>query len=206
MKTTPREMVAGIVLAAGGSKRFGDAKITLDWQGKPFLRHVSLTALQAGLCPLYIISGAYPQEVNQAVRDLPVDIIENPHWRKGLSSSLKLGVQCLLEDDLVSAVIIMLADQPQIPPELLKAMLKKYQQTQAQIIAPFIGEQRANPVLFNRTVFADLLTVQGDQGGRELIQRYDLVRLNWQDPSILCDVDTPSDYTALMKMHNFHSI
>ena len=86
------EKTAGIILAAGGSARFGSPKQLLDFHGKPFVRVIAETALAAGLDPVEVVTGAHADEVEAAVRDLPVKIIRNPEWEGGQSSSIRVGI------------------------------------------------------------------------------------------------------------------
>ena len=86
------EPIAGIVLAAGESTRFGQPKQLLDWRGEPFVRAVAKTALKAGLSPVIVVTGANAEQVEVAVQDLPVQIVRNPEWQSGQASSIKAGV------------------------------------------------------------------------------------------------------------------
>ncbi|MDW7755274.1 MAG: selenium cofactor biosynthesis protein YqeC, partial [Brevefilum sp.] len=76
---------AGVILAAGGSERLNTPKQLLDWQGKPFIHQVAQQALEAGLEPLIVVTGAYHDQVVQALAGLPAEIVHNPDWRKGQS-------------------------------------------------------------------------------------------------------------------------
>ena len=87
------EPIAGIVLAAGESTRFGQPKQLLDWRGEPFVRAVAKTALEAGLSPVIVVTGANAEQVEVAVQDLPVQIVRNPEWQSGQASSIKAGLR-----------------------------------------------------------------------------------------------------------------
>ncbi len=79
------ERTAGIILAAGEAKRFGQLKQLLDYHGQPFVRAVAKTALTAGLSPVVVVTGAQAEAVEAAVQDLPVTIIHNANWQTGQS-------------------------------------------------------------------------------------------------------------------------
>jgi molybdenum cofactor cytidylyltransferase len=209
------EPVAGIILAAGEARRFGRPKQLLDYHGQPFVRSVAKTALSSGLAPVVIVTGANAEAVEAAVCDLPVCIARNTDWKKGQSSSIKTGLQALgshsLQDgpphfseigtnrDGVGAAIFLLADQPQVPSTIIKALTDKHAQTLAAILAPLVAGQRANPVLFDRATFPNLMSLTGDVGGRAIFSNYPVVYLPWHDENLLMDIDTPADLEKLRK-------
>jgi len=190
------ESIAGIILAAGASQRMGQPKPLLLWHGKPFICHVARTALDAGLAPVVIVTGAHAEEVRAALADLPVEIVYNPNWAEGQSTSVRTGLQALPPE--TTAAIFLLADQPHIPAALVRALLEQHVQTRAPIVAPLIGEQRGNPVLFDRSTFPDLMSLHGDAGGRLIFSRYPAAYVPWHDPNLLLDVDTLEDYERLL--------
>jgi molybdenum cofactor cytidylyltransferase len=199
------EPVAGIILAAGGSSRFGQPKPMLDWHGKPFVRAVAETALAAGLSPVVVVTGAHAQAVESAIHDLPLTIHHNLDWQSGQSSSIRTGLagQPLLTGGRVGlrnvgSAIFLLADQPQVTPTVLRALSEEHAQTLAPIVAPLVQGQRTNPVLFDRLTFPDLMSLNGDIGGRALFNKYPHGYLTWQDESLLFDVDTPEEYGRLI--------
>jgi molybdenum cofactor cytidylyltransferase len=194
------EKTAGIILAAGGSTRFGQPKQLLDFHGKPFVRVVAETALAAGLKPVEVVTGAHAEEVEAAVRDLPVRIIRNPEWQTGQSSSIRTGVSALSEK--IGSTIFLLADQPQVSVQVLRALVERHAQDLPAVIAPYILDRRANPVLFDCKTFPDLLALEGDQGGRKIFSVFSPTYMDWLDERLLLDVDTPDDYRRLLESAN----
>jgi len=190
------ESVAGIILAAGASQRMRQPKPLLLWRGKSFICHVARTALDAGLAPVVIVIGAHADEVRSALADLPVEIVYNPNWAEGQSTSVQAGLQALPPE--TTAAIFLLADQPRIPVELVRALMARHAQTQPPIVAPMIEGKRGNPVLFDYSVFPDLMSLQGDAGGRLIFSRYPAAYVPWHDPNLLLDVDTFEDYERLL--------
>jgi molybdenum cofactor cytidylyltransferase len=186
------ELTAGIVLAGGGSSRFGQPKQLLPWEGEAFARRVARTALEAGLSPVIVVTGAYAAEVSQAVKGLDIRIANNSDWQAGQSGSVRTGVQALPPES--GSAVFLLADQPRIPSTLIAALAAEHARTLAPIVAPLVDGRRGNPVLFDRTTFPDLLTLTGDTGGRVLFSRFQVTWLPWHDAGILADVDTVEDY------------
>lgn len=192
------EPVAGVILAAGAATRLGQPKQVLPWRGQPLVRHVALAALSAGLSPLVVVTGAYPTLVQQALEGMPVQVIHNPDWQAGLSTSVRCAVRSLLHS--VGAAVFLLADQPQVPVTLLRDLVEIHARSRSPIVAPLVDGQRANPVLFDRQTFPDLLNVSGDAGGRALFARYRVEWLPWHDARLLLDVDRPEDYQKLLDL------
>jgi molybdenum cofactor cytidylyltransferase len=193
------ERVAGIILAAGEARRFGQSKQLLDWRGEPFVRAVAKTALDAGLSPVAVVVGANGDNVEAAVRDLPVKIVRNANWPRGQSSSIRAGLASLPEH--TGSSIFLLADQPQVTTAVLRALVAQHASELFSVVAPLVMmEQRANPVLFDRTTFPDLLALEGDVGGRALFSKYEIEYLPWHDDSLLLDVDKPEDYPRMKEL------
>ena len=192
------EHTAGIILAAGRSTRYGSPKQLLDWKGKPFVRQVAETALQAGLWPVVVVTGSHAAEVESCLKDLPVKIIHNPNYQQGQSTSIQAGLQTLLQN--IGAAVFLLADQPQIPVEVIRALVDSHTQEMQSIHAPLVLEdRRANPVLFDRDTFPDLLQLTGDIGGRAIFSKYKVEYIPWHDDILLLDVDNPEDYQRLVE-------
>jgi molybdenum cofactor cytidylyltransferase len=190
------ERTAGVVLAAGESRRYGAPKQLLDWRGQPLVRHAAQAALRAGLDPVLAVVGAYRDRVIAALERLDVLPVENPRWETGQSSSVKAAVGALPAG--VGSAVFLLADQPHIPPALIRDLVDTHAASLAPVVAPRIAGRRANPVLFDRNTFPELLSLSGDVGGRGLFARHPVAWVEWGDPSILLDIDTPEDYQALL--------
>jgi molybdenum cofactor cytidylyltransferase len=192
------ECTAGIVLAAGTSSRYGQPKQLLDWNGKPFIRHVTETALRSGLDPVVVVTGYHHAEVESHLPDLPIKLIRNPGYAQGQASSIKAGLSALPHH--VGAAIFLLADQPQIPVEVIHALTEQHASERQSILAPLVlEERRANPVLFDRITFPDLMQLQGDIGGRGIFDKHPVSYLPWHDDILLFDVDKPEDFEKLKR-------
>ena len=189
------EAIAGVILAAGGSTRFGTTKQLLDWRGKPLVTHTVETALAGGLSPVILVTGADQENVTLAVKGLPVKCVHNPDWEQGQSSSVRTGIESLPPQ--VGGAIFLLADQPYTPPELILQLVKEHTINRISIIYPEVNGKRANPVLFDREIFLDLAKLTGDIGGRALFDSYKTRSVNWENDLILRDIDTPEDYEKL---------
>jgi molybdenum cofactor cytidylyltransferase len=189
--------VAGVVLAAGGSDRFGRPKQLVSWRGRPLVWYAVRAALAGGLKPVAVVVGAEAEQVREALEAEPVSFVHNPDWRAGQSSSVRAGLAAVEAD--AEAAVFLLADTPLVSDDLVKALVAEHRRTMAPLVAPRVGKRRANPALFDRATFPGLHGLEGDKGGRELFRRYDAAWVEWDD-SILLDIDTPGDLRRLEGM------
>lgn len=200
------EPIAGIVLAAGGSTRLGQPKQLLDWRGEPFIRAVARTALQAGLWPVVVVTGARAAQIESALSGLDIALVRNPEWEEGQASSIRAGLahfsarESGIRTGAPGGAIFLLADQPQVTQSVLRALAEEHARTLAPVIAPMVIDRRGNPVLFDRVTFPDLLELHGDIGGRAVFSRHPVRYIPWHDEALLLDVDTPEEYHRLKEL------
>lgn len=189
------EPTAGIILAAGDAKRFGQPKQLLTWHGQPLIRHLAQTALAAGLSPVIVVTGANSEAVAAAIQDLPLSIVHNPNRQSGQSSSLQCGLRQV--PARAGSAIFLLSDQPGVTTDVLRSLVETHATSLHPIVAPQVRGQRANPVLFDRVTFEDLMSLTGDTGGRVLFAKFPPAYLPWHDDFLLVDIDYPADYRRL---------
>ena len=191
------ERIAGVVLAAGGSTRLGSPKQVLNWRGEPFVRHVVRAAKSAGLEPVVVITGAEAEQVDLALINTEVKISHNSSWQLGQSSSVKVGLKNLPKN--CGAVIFLLADQPQISVNLIRALVAEHTKQLPTVVGPIIDGERGNPVLFDRDTFQELAELTGDTGGRAIFYKYPVIWIPWNDAQQKFDIDTLEDYHLFLK-------
>ncbi len=192
--------VAGIVLAAGRSQRFGgETKQLLDFGGEPVIRRVAREACRSVLAEVVVVVGHRAAAVEAALARLPLCAVRNSRYREGLSQSIAVGIGSI--DSEAQAALFMTADQPFLSSEVINRIASRYTQTGAAIVVPCFQGRRGSPVLFERMLFADLRALRGDRGGREIIRRcpelVEVVELESGRP--LEDMDAPADYRRLLR-------
>ena len=188
--------IGAVILAAGASARMGRPKQLLPIDGQPMIRRVAEAVCAARLAQVVVVTGAAAEQVRLAIGDLPIGVLFNPHWAEGMSTSLRAGIGALRPE--IQAALVVLADQPGLTPGLIRRLVDCYVTTFAPIIVPVYQGQRGNPVLFDRRLFADLLRLEGDSGGRVLFPRHEkeLHYLDVDDQAIIQDVDDWAGYLA----------
>ncbi len=195
--TGPR--VAGIVLAAGQSRRMGGPnKLLVAIDGKPMVRRAVEAALAARLAPVLVVTGHMSEQVAQALAGLPVRLVHNPDYALGLATSLKAGVAALPAE--IDAAVVCLGDMPKVTGRLIRSLVEAYNPLEGRaIIVPTRLGKRGNPVLWDRRFFAAMRALGGDAGAKALIgQNEELVaEVETGDAAPLTDIDTPEALAEL---------
>jgi len=196
----PKDKAAGIVLAAGESRRMGRIKQLLPVGGKTLIERVLAQVLSSRLDVVVLVLGHQAGEIRTVIEprfpDPRLRIIQNRRYRRGISSSIAAGVTAVEKG--YDHAMIFLADMPCISSPLIDRLLESHVMSGAAISA-IRGEGRpAHPVVFRRDIYPDLKRLQGDQGARGLLYRYgDSVCLVEPEADYdSCDIDTPEDYAA----------
>jgi molybdenum cofactor cytidylyltransferase len=176
------------------SRRFGAAnKLLADVAGESVVRRSARAYVDGGLDPVMVVVGHEAEAVHQAVAGLPLRIVHNPEYEQGQSRALVHGIAAL--PGSVAAAVIGVGDQPWLQPGTIARLVETWRRTGVPIVAPRYSGERGNPVLFARSLFAELMDVTGDVGGRPVIQRHRDEVLWVPIPGTIqaCDVDTPGD-------------
>lgn len=201
-RTRDSSRVAGVLLAAGASTRFGDRNKLLATQGgDPLVRRAARTLLDASLDPVVAVVGHEADRVADALDGLDVTVVVNDEYETGQASSLRAGIGALLDaeregdpDRGVDAAVIALGDMPFVDPETVASLVDAYEAGVGDALAAAHDGVRGNPVLFDRRFFDDLVDVSGDVGGREiLLESGESACVAVSDPGVRRDVDEPSD-------------
>jgi len=186
--------VAAIVPASGRSSRMGTAKALLDADGRSFLDRV-VGALTAGGCfPVYVVVEDLRGPVAAAARTAGCIPVENPDPSDGPISSVRLGIQALGPD--VEAFMVCPVDHPRIQPDTVAAMLAAFTALRPPLVLPVFQGERGHPTLFRRDLSADLEEEGLPEGARTVVLRHlaDALEVAVDDPGILTDIDTLSEY------------
>jgi len=185
-----RGLIAGILLAAGQSTRFGRQKLLEPWRGEPLVRKTARCFLEADLQPLVAVVSPDRRLVD-ALAGLPLTVVENAHPEQGISSSIAIGLRAL--PDTTQAVLIGVGDQPYLTTEAIEELVKAF--SPGRIIVPRWGDHRGNPPVFDRRFFPELLALEGDHGGQRLITAHGDAVTEVQFPARLGDdIDRLEDW------------
>jgi molybdenum cofactor cytidylyltransferase len=181
-------VIAGLLLAAGRSTRFGADKLCAKLNGKAVVRW-SAMALAGAVDEVYVVVPPGADALIQALSRLDVRFVVNLGRDEGMASSIRAGVAALPAD--AEAVVIALADQPLVSPEVIRALADRWRAGDVAATAPMYSDGRGHPVLFGRDNFEALSALRNDVGARGVLDglgdRVGLVSVSGAMP---VDVDT----------------
>lgn len=187
-----------VILAAGASTRMGHPKQLLKWQGETLIRRIVNAAL-ATASPTLVVLGANAARIRPEVPNKPILIVENKDWQQGMSTSVRVGLQVLLEaHPALAAVLFLLTDQPFVTADYLRYFISRFPSNDASILASAYDDRLGVPALFARRWFGALMELQGDQGARSIIRRHPEAVQAVPFPKGKFDLDTPEDFARLI--------
>jgi molybdenum cofactor cytidylyltransferase len=200
MTTKSNSRVGAIILAAGRSTRMGEAKPLLRLGESTVLGQTLENVRGAGVDEIVLVLGFSAETVRQQLPTSAIGglkIVVNQAYMQGMASSLRAGLSAV--GPRIDAALIVLADQPFIRPETLDRIVDRYRQSHAQIVIPSYKGFRGNPVLLDRSLFPEVMALDGDIGCRAIFGSHleGIVKAEVEDVGILLDIDTKDDYVRL---------
>jgi molybdenum cofactor cytidylyltransferase len=192
--------VSAIILAAGTSRRMGQAKQLLPLGGSTILAQTIQNVRSATLHQKILVLGSSADAIS---RQLPSALLEglkvvvNQGYRQGIASSLHEGLSAL--DQQSDAALIILGDQPFIRSQTLDQLIESYRHSRAQVVIPSYRGTRGNPVLLDRSLFPEVMQLEGDIGCRAIFGKHldGILNVEVEDVGVLLDIDNLEDYDRL---------
>ena len=187
--------MGAIILAAGGSSRFGQAKQLLSFQGESLVRRAVRGAIEAGCACVNVVVGDARDRIETELRETPAIVVENPEWQRGLGTSIRRGLQEI--GGSADAVVLVTCDQPLVEGNVIAQLIAAQQKTGKPIIASSYANTLGVPALFERSYFEALLALPDDSGAKKLIQEQadEVASIAFEDGAV--DIDTPEDFERL---------
>ena len=191
-------MIAGLILAAGESSRMGTPKATLPYHGSTFLELIVQTIREAGLQRIVVVLGHRAEEIHRQVKIEAAQVILNPDYRSGQTSSLQAGLRALIADG-PEAALLCLVDHPAVSAETVRTIAATFRQCGAPVVIPTYHGRRGHPVLIGRQLFDELLGLTRDAGADSVVRRYRPATqyVEVEDEGVVIDVDDPESYRRL---------
>ncbi len=206
--------IAALILAAGSSSRMGAGrhKLLLPLGGRPVLAHAIEATLASQARPVVVVLGHQIAQVRDQIAPYlnhpDVFSIENTDYLQGMSTSLRAGIQALIDREStagpsarsLAGVLIVLGDQPLMTARILDTLIASKHATGKRILIPFYNGERGNPALFDASLFPELLEISGDGGARSVIEhhRSEVAHIELGASMASYDVDTWDAYQEVM--------
>ena len=184
-----KKSLCAIILAAGNSSRFGQNKLLFPINNRPMYSY-TFELIQKLSPDFSIIITKYPQITKKIDQDTL--IVKNTETYLGQSHSMKLGIKAALQQNQnFSGYLFIVCDQPYLKFDSLQKLYDTWQQKNG-ICALSYKQKRGNPVIFSAKYIPELLKVNGDTGGREVIKKHlnELTLVEVNEPIELVDIDT----------------
>jgi len=184
--------VAGILLAAGMSSRMGSNKLLFELNGESVLRGAAQRALAGGLAPLLVVVGHEADKSRAELAGLACQVVVNPDYENGITTSLHKGIAAVPPE--VGAALVLLADMPFVTPEMIAWLIARYRTSQAPLVISDYEGVTAPPMLYDRSLFGEILTMTGGSCGKQVVKRHrhEAEVLSWP-ATALTDIDVPDD-------------
>jgi molybdenum cofactor cytidylyltransferase len=190
------DSVGAVILAAGGSSRFGQPKQLLTFRGETLVRRAVRVASEAQCAPVVAVVGESGNAIREELRETLAAIVENPEWQRGLGTSIGCGLRQVA--DSVEAVVLLTCDQPLVDAAVIVELIAVRERTGKPIVASRYADTLGVPALFDRSCFAALLALPAAAGAKALIaSRPDDVAIVSFEPGAV-DIDTPEDLQRLL--------
>ncbi len=186
--------VSAILLGAGESKRMGKDKLSLPWRGKTVFEHCLQTLLRSKVKEVIAAVRNSRRTVISHVKDRRLRVIINPHYKKGMSTSIRRGLQVI--DPRSQGILIALGDQPRIRTRTIDALIRAFGEKKGTIVVPSFRGRQGHPVIFHRRYLKELLALRGDVGGRAILEKYpeEVYSVRVRSAGVMKDIDTWQDY------------
>ena len=191
--------IFAILLAAGKSERMGTNKLLLSFQGRPMILKVIDQVRESGIENICVVLGAFMHDLLKIIGEIPVHIVYNSDFEKGMFTSVQCGFRHL--PATADAAVIFLGDQPMIPGEVTRSLVREYVRSGKGILIPVFSGKRGHPLLIDRKYAQVIDTLIPEKGLHTLLDKYpeDIGQVEVTVPGILRDIDTMRDYENEIK-------
>lgn len=172
----------------------GEQKALLPWHGTTLLEYqIAQLGALSDVRDVIVVTGWNAAALEPLIERADARAIRNDRFDNGKSTSIRCGVRALGPD--TQALILLAVDQPR-PSWILRALLEAHERTHTMITAPTFDGRRGHPLIFDRSLFPELLEVDEEsQGVRAVVERHaaDLQDVTFDDPIVRADINTKDD-------------
>ncbi len=193
--------ISATILAAGSSQRMGDNKLLLPFQDDTLINVVCKTIIDSYLKPVFVVTGFENKKVVESLPKSIDKIVYNEDWSRGMATSINKAISSLPNN--IDGNMIVLGDMPLVTVKTINKLHQVFLNNNGNkiIYADYLGKQ-ANPVIFPRKFFDEILHLNGDKGCKNIIykNRKSSIGVPIDSSEIIFDCDTKDDYSDLVSM------
>ncbi len=193
--------ISATILAAGSSQRMGDNKLLLPFQDNTLINVVCKTIIDSYLKPVFVVTGFENKKVVESLPKSIDKIVYNEDWSRGMATSINKAISSLPND--IDGNMIVLGDMPLVTVKTINKLHQVFLNNNGNkiIYADYLGKQ-ANPVIFPRKFFDEILHLNGDKGCKKIIykNRKSSIGVPIDSSEVIFDCDTKDDYSDLVSM------
>jgi molybdenum cofactor cytidylyltransferase len=162
--------IGAVILAAGESSRFGQSKQLIQFRGKSLVRRIVDAASEADCAPIIVVAGNDRDKIENELKQSGTTIAANENWRGGIGTSIRTGVQHLIDNaPNIETIVLLVCDQPFVDSSVIKKLIALRETTNKAIVASSYAETLGVPTLFGRSCFAELLALDDETGAKPII-------------------------------------
>ena len=190
--------IAGLLLAAGGSSRFGSPKQLMPVHGITLINHILGVMHSSLIDKIYVVLGAKNVQIQKVFSIENIVVLINNQWRKGKSTSIIKGISALSRENY-DGVVICVVDQININKDMINSLILEFCTKKSQVVATRILGQQCNPVLFSSSLFPKFMQLRGEEGGKNILPfaENEISYIDWSNPQLMKDIDTKEDLQSL---------
>lgn len=183
-----------ILLAAGNSKRFNGNKLLAIYKEKPMYMHIVDKVRNVNVDKIICVTQY--QQIKEELSNVKINVVMNKNSDLGISSSIKLGINF---DKNADGYMFMVCDQPFILEKTLNRLIDNFINGEKGIVCVGFGDKKGNPVIFSKKYINELLSLEGDTGGKIILKRHldDLKIVEINNEIELVDIDTKEKFSEL---------
>jgi len=198
MSPHSKSKIGAVILAAGGSSRFQQPKQLIMFRSKSFVRRVIDATREAGCSPVVVVIGSDGERVVRELEGTNAISVENKGWQQGIGSSIRIGVQGLIDHAPdIDAIVLLVCDQPEVNADTIRNLITLREQTNKSIVASSYADTLGVAALFDRSFFQELLSLANEAGAKSIILRNRQRVAEFDFPQGAVDIDTREDWEKL---------
>ncbi|HEX3619454.1 MAG TPA: nucleotidyltransferase family protein [Candidatus Udaeobacter sp.] len=190
--------IGAVILAAGGSSRFGQPKQLIRFRGESFVRRIIDAACEAGCSPVVVVIGSEDETLRRELDHAGAVTVQNQQWQRGIGSSIRCGIQGLINSlPDVEATVLLVCDQPAVDVVVIERLIALRKTSAKSIVASSYADTLGVPALFTRSIFEELLSLGDNTGAKSIILRSRERVASLSFPEGQIDIDTWEDWEKL---------